>query len=100
MSEMIERVSRALARSVGGTVYHAQGERPEFQWQRVGAHSLDDYVETRWRHTTNEARAAIEAMREPTESMWAAGDDLVPFGSDVADPSAVYRAMIDEALKP
>lgn len=110
MTEMIERVSRALARSVGGTVCHAQGERPEFQWQRVGAHSLDDYVETRWRHTTNEARAAVEAMLVPTDQMLGVGcgytDFVLPetvIGNRVADHKRemgiAWRSMINEALK-
>ena len=85
MSEVVERVAAALWGISGGDEdAWAWDECPEEQRAGYRIH----------------ARAAIEAMREPTESMWAAGDDLVPFGPDVADPSAVYRAMIDEALKP
>lgn len=48
------------------------------------------------------ARAAIEAMREPTEAMAVAGEDVVaaPFvGGRLTDPSAVWSAMIDAAQK-
>lgn len=41
------------------------------------------------------ARAAIEAMREPTLAMAGMGDRC----SDPLDPRAVWRAMIDAALE-
>jgi hypothetical protein len=41
------------------------------------------------------ARAAIEAMREPTEEMRSAGDDLIQRRDGTA---AIYQAMIDAAL--
>lgn len=48
------------------------------------------------------ARAAIEAMREPTEAMVEADMPLggYGFGDDVysADPKEVWQAMIDAAL--
>lgn len=43
------------------------------------------------------ARAAIEAMRNPTQSVLAAGDDAAKVdGEFVGD---IWAAMIDEALK-
>lgn len=42
------------------------------------------------------ARAAIEAMREPTHDMTAA---IVPVGEDRTDAVIVWQAMIDAALK-
>ena len=50
------------------------------------------------------ARAAIEAMREPTGLMKDAGAESFEFGSDDCaslngQPSKAWRAMIDEALK-
>jgi len=39
-------------------------------------------------------RAALEALREPTNEMVAAGYNAVPYGS-----LQCWRAMIDEALK-
>ena len=50
------------------------------------------------------ARAALAAMREPTEAMVGAGDgchEYYPFSSSVssaADAETVWRAMIDAAL--
>jgi len=40
------------------------------------------------------AKAAIEAMREPTEEMFWSGKNAK------CDPIEVYQAMIDAALKP
>jgi len=53
------------------------------------------------------ARAAIEAMREPTQGMIIAGDEANPtewnYGTDptfISDVSNdIYRAMINNALK-
>jgi len=49
------------------------------------------------------ARAVIEAMREPTEEMFKAGDDCGDYDPDhgwtPADNSTIWRAMIDEAAK-
>jgi len=88
MSEMIERVARAIA---------ADNVRGNSNWQ--------DWLV--------EARAAIEAMREPTEKMWDAGAaDLYgvsrekaieyakedKFESDGRKADEIWRAMIDAAL--
>ena len=48
------------------------------------------------------ARAAIEAMREPTYAMCRAADVLGAINKGVlvtAAPNEAWRAMIDEALK-
>jgi hypothetical protein len=46
------------------------------------------------------ARLAIEAMREPTSGMIAAGDEIIPDNATYEDNAAnAYRYMIDEALK-
>lgn len=51
------------------------------------------------------ARLAIEAMREPTEEMIDAGDDIVSGGANYAPDRPLptlrnaYSAMIDAALK-
>jgi|AmaraimetFIIA100_FD_contig_41_5707065_length_408_multi_3_in_0_out_0_1 hypothetical protein len=65
MTTMIERVARAIAKSQG--------------------------VEDTWRGYMAETRAAIAAMREPTEAMAHAGDQHA--GRDA------WQAMIDAALK-
>jgi len=46
--------------------------------------------------TQDDARAAIEAMREPSGAMSNAGWRQI---SAATDPDAVYQAMINEALK-
>ncbi len=79
MTEMIERVARVI-------------------WERVnlGGTTWEDYAPT--------AKAAIEAMREPTKEMEEAGDDLddwgVPSdpGSGNASALAHWHAMIGAAL--
>lgn len=51
------------------------------------------------------ARAAIAAMREPTEAMVIAGEDVIfdedreYEGSELSKLPTAFRAMIDEALK-
>jgi hypothetical protein len=74
MAEMIERVSAAIERIIE--------ERPMVEASPAVIRKLvADKV----------ARAAIEAMREPTEAMEEAG-----FGSEWHVKS--YQAMIDDAL--
>ncbi len=75
MSEIIERVARAI---------HAADEPGE----------LADANEAHRRFCYDAARAAIEAMREPTEAMLIEGCH----GSHVTQEDS-WRAMIDEALK-
>lgn len=60
-------------------------------------------IAIRLRDTTDElamARAAIEAMREPTDDMASAGGSELP-DYDAGDDDAVdcWKRMIDEALK-
>ena len=75
MTTMIERVARAICDATG-----------EFSWDEE-----DEITRSEFR---NEAIAAIEAMREPTEAMieaghWHSGSDAGP----------CFTAMIDAALK-
>ncbi len=93
MSEMSERVARAIAKASGGDpdklVYDndsGMGEiHPWWVWEMAVA------------------RAAIEAMREPTGPMLNAGSDRMEQdylgdGRYAHRPSDSYRAMIDAAL--
>jgi hypothetical protein len=83
MSEMVERVAIAI-----------ESARNEF-FERggKGCGSISEF----------QARAAIEAMREPTEAMSARADAIDSRGVDdePINPEAdyAYRAMIDEALR-
>jgi hypothetical protein len=80
VSEMIERVAKAIRRN---------------KFMRTGRLSvLDPTLITE--EELGEARAAIEAMREPTEAMAKAGDTAKAeaFGS-----YSTWQTMCDEALK-
>lgn len=80
MTEMVERVARALA---------SQRANPYGDWKP-------------W---VKFARAAIAAMREPTEAMVNAAYDSFDWGPpmvgprDDAMPKPVWQTMIDEAMK-
>jgi hypothetical protein len=74
MSEMVERVAKSL---------WAETRPPYLKWDEAFPVILDSY-----RH---QARAAIAAMREPTEEM------LVAASREVVS-EAKWRAMIDAAL--
>ena len=77
MTEMVERVARALAARKCGLVKDPYGERlPDDLWQQC----------------IPDARAAIEAMREPTDKMLDAGPPF-PYMD-----KGVWQAMIDAAL--
>jgi len=72
MSEMIERVAKALAISDGAKLDH----------------NPNVYLTL--------ARAAIEAMRRPTESMFEATDHIC---ERTGDELEIYTAFIEAALK-
>lgn len=78
MSEsMVERVARAIAASRG---HKGNGISPAFY---------------------RDARAAIEAMREPSTSMQNAGwreIDRQGFATEDTEVAPIFRAMIDAAL--
>lgn len=80
MSEMVERMARAMA-----TVLF---EDADVYW---GLDPIPVAVEKFWQDYDPAARAAIKAMREPTEGMISAALD-----DDCRD---IWTAMIDEALK-
>ena len=84
MSEMVERVAKAIYEKRNG-----QGCRP---WSRQPSAHKFPYIE--------DARAAIEAMREPTEAMLTAGDDCCgEYGCGVWRMREIFTAQIDAALK-
>lgn len=84
MSEMIERVARALCKADGCDPDH---ESPD---------QIDAGIKL-WTRYVRDARAAIEAMREPTEAM---SEAVKPLGlCRTEDAAEIYRAMIDAALR-
>jgi hypothetical protein len=86
MNEMVERVARAIAGH--------NGYDPD---DMSGAHNIGGPM---WMAFVQEARAAIEAMREPTMDMVVAGTEQWLCEAAMEDRSeANWRAMIDEALR-
>lgn len=103
---MIERVARAM--------------RLQIEMERLGIIALDGCppdgraeiearTEAKWRSEIPLARAAIEAMREPTEEMVGAGrevirrhfNDVVSYAEACTEAAAeTHTAMIDAALAP
>jgi hypothetical protein len=84
MSEMVERVARALCREIGIPEDALTTDRNDVDLERAIPC---------WQHQLPKARAAIAAMREPTIEMLNAGL--------VGDKSLAERwgAMIDECSK-
>lgn len=86
---MIEKVARAMCRR--------QINKNESLWKQNRTEefkqSAEDYA---WKNYIDEACAAIEAMREPTEEMINILDGSI--GSS-GEAKLAYHAMIDAALK-
>lgn len=86
MSEMIERVARAI-------------------WDATPNHSpAKGNGDQAWRFFVDEARAAIEAMREPTSDMLRTADGVVLTDEELESgpyelTKAEYQSMIDKALQ-
>lgn len=89
MSEKVEQVQAVLLKSLA-----AQGLlmiTPQFA---VVPHGRDIVIDC-----ASLARASIEAMREPTEPLTAAGYCALSNDSCECDADKVWRAMIDAALR-
>lgn len=88
MTEMVERVARAIYEGRNGAGAKAWASQPK---SHRAPYLLD-------------ARAAIEAMREPTEAMTVAGTatgiDVDRFCPIEYDPDKIWDAMISAALQP
>ncbi len=100
MSEMIERVARAICLDAG-----RMGDAQAVEQQRV---------DRDWRNHIASARAAIEAMREPTKAQLEAAEGIVVGYDDFATgdgniylgipgypqkASEIWTALVDAALK-
>lgn len=81
MSDMVERVARALS--------IADGNHPD-------ACSNDEEEQPMWTLYLKDARAAIEAMRQPTDEM--INDEDLPYSP--AETRQFWQALIDAALSP
>lgn len=84
MSEMIERVARAICKAECQEIGCGECRQPCSEWKSCGTM----------------ARAAIEAIREPTTAMVAKGAEwiVLPKGMAEAQAKDMFRAMIDAAL--
>lgn len=97
MSEMLEKVARAIC--------IAAGENPDEDWRQApGGPFAEVHLkpgqEARWRLYLPQARAAVEALREPSEGMVEAGWGVAPVYDDPAtSPGVYFTAMIDHVLK-
>lgn len=94
--EMVEKVARAICHPLYMKLHPLQP--PEV---------IDQYVEMNWSNHIKQARAAIAAMREPTEGMLdVGGEQVLPVEAvgraspDRFGARAVFTAMIDAALSP
>lgn len=73
-------------------------------WKANGWHppNAEDYKTAPWALCKRQARAVIEAMREPTKAMRLAGDnEYEEERESIMGPAPVpmWRAMIDKALE-
>jgi hypothetical protein len=94
-TNMIEKVARAMMRL-------AQEQRNAV-WDATNRPHLKrdpEAVSDGWQIFEREARAAIEAMKEPDADMLADGMDRYARHDDAEeDVDGIYRAMISAALK-
>ncbi len=90
MTGMVERVARALAGHFGPEFDKLLDDRREVRkWGQPGDNSKDDFLAA--------ARAAIEAMREPTEGQYDAPTSGTTGGIDRAS-FTFWQTSIDAAL--
>jgi len=93
---MIERVAKAIFET------WAEAEGSETTWDAlVQMQSMDGYANSKkhYKMAFDEARAAIDAMRGPTDDMESAGWEQLPDHPDEWSPISAYERMIDAALK-
>jgi hypothetical protein len=101
MNEIIERVARALCTADSCSPDAILGIVPE-----VLIVPRPDIAMPAWHSYVDKARAAIVAMREPTDDMLEAGAfyftsdwDAGPTLDVERNPRSTYRAMLETALK-
>ena len=86
MTDMIDRVARAIDEA------HRNEKVSDEMWAVCKRHSA-------FKTAFDCARAAIAAMRKPTQEMLDAGTNAGLPGYDYAPPDTTYPAMIDAALE-
>jgi len=103
MKEMIERVAKALFEYDQNREFNNNlllyRTKDKVTWEFVNSPEVIAFIGDDYRH---KARAAIEAMREPTQEMTNVGIRIgvdCGMGLNYNHYDEVYRAMIDKALK-
>lgn len=91
MATMIERVARAIC--------NAAGIDPDGKFKSSDYSARTAPHEYAWHEFLPEARAAIEAMRDPTEGMLHAGRMKTTTEWIESGPDDVWGAMIEVAIK-
>src|SRR5262249_20179530 len=88
---MVERVARAIARAHG-----KRRANTDSAYFHANYPTVDKYVDQMWPVHADDARTAIEAMREPTEGMLNPGNP--PYRFYPTEMRELWIAMIDAAL--
>ena len=93
MTDMIERVARAICIE--------DGCDPDQIAVGIGHRMPEGKSYPLWHARTQQARAAIEAMREPTADMVAIALPSLScaYGHEPEDAAVVWAAMVDAALR-
>lgn len=92
MNEMVERVARALI----AVAEHGLDTDPD----RVVDDAYQNPSHPAWQDYVEDARHAIAATREPTETMLLAGLEVESSIHGVPQCAGlIWRAMVDDALK-
>lgn len=92
---IIEAAARAACRHVEISE-EKPGEQPP--WAFLGYASRDAWVDDCWPNYVGQVRAAIEAMREPTEAQYEALSATDKLWREL-DSRTVWQTYIDAALK-
>lgn len=96
---MIERVARALClRSMIKTAAGYDETAGQTRWTLERPVERQRYIDASWNGHAEDARAAIEAMREPTEAMMKASGATEDRDFHVNDVYGAWQDMIDAAL--
>lgn len=98
MSEMVERVARALALSVGAAIVGPGQSRAmrEFGWSGDGNH-FEQYVNSHWKDYVHAATFAIEAMRNVSDEVSEVMNRHASNG--MVDWRDLHGAMIEAVLE-
>lgn len=97
MTTMVERCAKAiyelspLEDQAVDPDYRPLGPPVKISWE-----ALDEFGDEQAGYYRDCARAAIAAMREPTEAMIEAAENC---NGENSDAGSIYQAAIDEALK-